>query len=154
MIAGIVGVLNMLMHLLVLFPVFLVLLLSGLLSLTPSSLQKLSDSDIRLQITVTIAAAITPYNVEVAETIRSSKKQQKYLKEGHSLTLNSAHLTGRAVDLMLVTPQKSYDDNFSHYEELAWRMKTVAYVLGIDLTWGGDWKTFKDGPHFQLKSHK
>ncbi|HGC3467746.1 TPA: M15 family metallopeptidase, partial [Escherichia coli] len=23
--------------------------------------------------------------------------------------------------------------------------------LGIAIEWGGDWKTLKDGPHFQLK---
>jgi peptidoglycan L-alanyl-D-glutamate endopeptidase CwlK len=29
-------------------------------------------------------------------------------------------------------------------------MKDAAEQLGIQLEWGGDWKTFKDGPHFQL----
>ena len=29
-------------------------------------------------------------------------------------------------------------------------MKQAAEELDVDLEWGGDWKTFKDGPHFQL----
>ena len=29
-------------------------------------------------------------------------------------------------------------------------MKACAADLGVPLEWGGDWKTLKDGPHFQL----
>jgi peptidoglycan L-alanyl-D-glutamate endopeptidase CwlK len=32
-------------------------------------------------------------------------------------------------------------------------MKRAAKDLGIDLEWGGDWKSFPDAPHWQL-SHK
>ena len=31
-------------------------------------------------------------------------------------------------------------------KELLWN------VLGYVITWGGDWKTFKDGPHFQIEN--
>jgi peptidoglycan L-alanyl-D-glutamate endopeptidase CwlK len=29
-------------------------------------------------------------------------------------------------------------------------MKTAAAELGVAIVWGGDWKSFKDGPHFEL----
>ncbi|WP_205671764.1 M15 family metallopeptidase [Acinetobacter bereziniae] len=29
-------------------------------------------------------------------------------------------------------------------------MKQAAKELGIEIEWGGDWKKFKDGPHWQL----
>ncbi|MBL4785095.1 MAG: peptidoglycan-binding protein [Cohaesibacteraceae bacterium] len=29
-------------------------------------------------------------------------------------------------------------------------MKKAAEELGVAIEWGGDWKTFRDGPHFQL----
>ncbi|EHH8139702.1 M15 family metallopeptidase, partial [Escherichia coli] len=29
--------------------------------------------------------------------------------------------------------------------------KQAATEQGIAIEWGGDWKTLKDGPHFQLK---
>ena len=29
-------------------------------------------------------------------------------------------------------------------------MKLAAEDIGIPLEWGGDWTSFKDGPHFQL----
>ena len=29
-------------------------------------------------------------------------------------------------------------------------VKQAAAELGIPIEWGGDWRTFKDGPHWQL----
>jgi peptidoglycan L-alanyl-D-glutamate endopeptidase CwlK len=29
-------------------------------------------------------------------------------------------------------------------------MKAAASELKVDIEWGGDWVTFKDGPHYQL----
>jgi peptidoglycan L-alanyl-D-glutamate endopeptidase CwlK len=29
-------------------------------------------------------------------------------------------------------------------------MKQAAMDLGVQIEWGGDWTSFKDGPHFQL----
>ena len=29
-------------------------------------------------------------------------------------------------------------------------VKTAAEEEGVPIEWGGDWRTFKDGPHFQL----
>ena len=36
------------------------------------------------------------------------------------------------------------------YSQIATAMKQAAAELNIQIEWGGDWKTFKDGPHFQL----
>ena len=36
------------------------------------------------------------------------------------------------------------------YERLAVAMKMAAQEVGVPLEWGGDWRSFKDGPHFQL----
>jgi peptidoglycan L-alanyl-D-glutamate endopeptidase CwlK len=29
-------------------------------------------------------------------------------------------------------------------------MKAAAKELGVAITWGGDWVSFKDGPHWEL----
>jgi peptidoglycan L-alanyl-D-glutamate endopeptidase CwlK len=29
-------------------------------------------------------------------------------------------------------------------------MKDAAKQEGVNIVWGGDWRTFKDGPHFEL----
>jgi peptidoglycan L-alanyl-D-glutamate endopeptidase CwlK len=36
------------------------------------------------------------------------------------------------------------------YHKLDEAMKQAAAALGIEIEWGGDWKSFPDGPHFQL----
>jgi peptidoglycan L-alanyl-D-glutamate endopeptidase CwlK len=36
------------------------------------------------------------------------------------------------------------------YDVLAVAMKQAAKDLGVSIVWGGDWVTFKDGPHFEL----
>lgn len=36
------------------------------------------------------------------------------------------------------------------YYKIADAMKQAADELRIPIEWGGDWRTFKDGPHFQL----
>jgi peptidoglycan L-alanyl-D-glutamate endopeptidase CwlK len=33
-------------------------------------------------------------------------------------------------------------------------MKDAALVEQVAIAWGGDWKTFKDGPHFELTRKK
>ena len=36
------------------------------------------------------------------------------------------------------------------YARLAEAMKAAAKDLALPLVWGGDWKSFRDGPHFEL----
>ncbi|MNY03882.1 hypothetical protein D3C86_1365250 [compost metagenome] len=36
------------------------------------------------------------------------------------------------------------------YHKLAAAMKRAAAEQGTKITWGGDWRTFKDGPHFEV----
>jgi peptidoglycan L-alanyl-D-glutamate endopeptidase CwlK len=56
---------------------------------------------------------------------------------------------GCAVDLVpLVDNQPSWD--WKLLTPLAKHVKDTAKELHIPIEWGGDWKTFKDGPHFQL----
>ncbi len=36
------------------------------------------------------------------------------------------------------------------YEALASQVKAAAAAEGVLVEWGGDWRSFFDGPHFQL----
>jgi peptidoglycan L-alanyl-D-glutamate endopeptidase CwlK len=36
------------------------------------------------------------------------------------------------------------------YHQLAKVVKKAAAELGIPIQWGGDWRSFKDGPHWEL----
>lgn len=85
----------------------------------------------------------------VGEGLRTIETQRKYVAEGKSKTMNSRHLTGHAVDLWpLVDGKVTWD--WKYYYPLADAMKEAAKELGVPLEWGGDWTSFKDGPHFQL----
>ncbi|WP_245680676.1 M15 family metallopeptidase [Veronia pacifica] len=63
--------------------------------------------------------------------------------------MNSRHLTGHAVDLgAWVSGEVRWD--WPLYYRIADAVKAASIELGIPIEWGGDWKSFPDGPHFQL----
>jgi len=42
-------------------------------------------------------------------------------------------------------------DNIERWLKLSLTVKQKAAQLGIQIEWGGDWNSFKDEPHWQLK---
>jgi len=95
------------------------------------------------------AIEITPIDFTVLEGLRSKDRQAELYASGASKTMNSRHLTGHAVDIAPL------DDGgvswaWPHYYPLAKAVKRAAAELGVAIEWGGDWRSFKDGPHWQL----
>lgn len=95
------------------------------------------------------AIEITEVDFSVLEGLRTPERQQALVEKGASKTLRSRHLTGHAVDLGAYVHGR-IDWSWPLYHQIARAMKTAAAELGVTIEWGGDWKTFKDGPHFQL----
>lgn len=92
------------------------------------------------------AICVTTQDFVVIEGRRSLKRQEELVASGASQTMNSRHLTGHAVD---IAPYPlSWD--WPLYYPIADAMKQAARELEVDLEWGGDWVSFKDGPHWQL----
>jgi peptidoglycan L-alanyl-D-glutamate endopeptidase CwlK len=95
------------------------------------------------------ASEITEIDFAVLEGVRSKTRQEQLVKAGASQTMRSRHLTGHAVDLgAYVAGSVRWD--WPLYHKLAVGVKQAAAELGIPIEWGGDWTTFKDGPHWQL----
>lgn len=94
-------------------------------------------------------AQITEVDFIVTEGLRSKERQEQLVRAGASKTLKSRHLTGHAVDLAAKVGDEVRWD-WPLYHKLASAMKDSAATLGIEIEWGGDWKSFPDGPHFQL----
>lgn len=95
------------------------------------------------------AIELTEIDFTVLEGMRSVSRQRELVNKGASTTMNSRHLTGHGVDLgALVNGKVRWD--WPLYHKLADAMKQAAQEKGVDLEWGGDWKSFPDGPHFQL----
>lgn len=88
-------------------------------------------------------------------TLRSVEDQKKMIAAGASKTMRSRHLPGKtnglahAVDLAATIGGAIKWDR-PLYAKLAATMKAAAKAEKVTIEWGGDWKTFKDGPHFQL----
>ena len=95
------------------------------------------------------AIEMSPVDFTVLEGLRSPERQQTLVASGASQTLNSRHITGHAVDLGAWVDNQ-VDWSWPLYHQIANAMKAAANELGIPIVWGGDWKTFKDGPHFEL----
>ena len=81
--------------------------------------------------------------------LRTLAEQKVLVAKGASKTLRSRHLTGHAVDLAATIDGKVRWD-WPLYDRLAKAMKAAAKAEKVTVEWGGDWKTFKDGPHYQL----
>lgn len=93
----------------------------------------------------------------VTEGLRSRERQARLVAIGASRTLDSRHLTGHAVDLAYwldngdgVPEHGEIRWDWPLYRGLAPAMKAVAAELRVAILWGGDWPTFRDGPHFEL----
>lgn len=110
------------------------------------SRSKLQGVHPHLVMVVERAIEISEQDFTVLEGLRSKERQQELYNAGKSKTLNSRHLTGHAVDLAPWPISWDWDK----FYPIADAMKQAAEELGIGLEWGGDWKSFPDGPHFQL----
>lgn len=95
------------------------------------------------------AIQITDVDFVVTEGLRTKARQVELVRAGASQTLNSRHLTGHAVDLAAWVDGR-VDWSWPLYARLASAMKAAAKELNVPIVWGGDWKRFKDGPHFEL----
>lgn len=96
------------------------------------------------------ALALSEYDFVVIEGLRSLARQKELMKEGKSKTLKSRHLTGHAVDIVpLVNGAIPWQD-WSAFESVSKAMKKAAYQLNVSINWGGDWISFRDGPHYEL----
>lgn len=95
------------------------------------------------------AIQITDTDFTVLEGLRTKARQAQLVASGASQTMNSRHITGHAIDLgAYVAGQVRWD--WPLYDKIAATMKKAASEVGVPIEWGGDWKSFKDGPHFQL----
>lgn len=118
--------------------------------LSQASLKTMEGVNPELVKVVKRAIEITEVDFKVGEGLRTIERQKMLVKEGKSKTLNSRHLTGHAVDLWALKDGKvSWDKEL--YYKIAKAMKESAEELGVDIRWGGDFKSFFDGPHFELE---
>jgi peptidoglycan L-alanyl-D-glutamate endopeptidase CwlK len=119
------------------------------ITLGPRSLTRLAGVHPHLVRVVHRAAALSAVDFTVLEGLRTLARQKQLLAAHATTTMKSRHLTGHAVDLgVMVAGQVRWD--WPLYHKLAEFVKEAARLEAVPIEWGGDWTTFKDGPHWQL----
>lgn len=140
-----------------------------------SSLARLNGVNDNLVRVVKRALELSTQDFAVLEGLRTKERQRELVRKGASQTMNSHHITGRAVDLVPIVDGKvSWD--WKYYYPIAEAMRKAAKELGVQVKWGGSWevlnttdtattklvenyvatrrkqgrKAFTDGPHFEL----
>lgn len=117
------------------------------------SLERLEGVHPDLVAVVKLAIQKTEIDFTVLEGLRTKERQVQLVASGASRTMNSRHLTGHAVDLGAILNGK-IEWSWPLYDKIAKAMKDAAEELNIPVEWGGDFKSFKDGPHWQLSRDK
>ena len=116
------------------------------------SLRNLGGVHGDLQKVAARALELTEIDFMVIEGLRTEDRQRDLMAKGATKTMNSRHLTGHAIDVAAWVGEIRWD--WALYDKIAVAFKQAAKELNVDLEWGGDWKSFKDGPHFQLSWSK
>lgn len=95
------------------------------------------------------ALLLSPIPFQITDGLRTEEEQAILLAAGKSRTMRSRHLTGHAIDVVaLQNGIVSWD--WSLYETIANYFNKASKETGIKVAWGGNWKGFRDGPHFEL----
>jgi len=116
-----------------------------------NSLGKLRTVDPQLQ--AVLNEAINHFDFSVIWGYRGRAAQNRAFMEGNSKVQwpDSRHNTfpARAVDI--VPYPGGFDNEDQAFYEMATYIFRAAAILGVHLSWGGHWKSFKDLAHFELK---
>lgn len=122
---------------------------------TKKDLERLKRAHPDLRKIIERAAKITKIPFVVLQADRTVEQQRENVRKGVSQTMKSRHLISpdgfvRAVDIAPIGPDGQASFAWPLYFKLAPFVKQAAKDVDIPVEWGGDWKSFKDGPHWQL----
>lgn len=114
-----------------------------------------------------VALQLMPFPFRVIEGCRTVERQRQLVAIGASKTMRSRHIPkvpkggkiayGHAFDAVPLVDldrdgkiETSEMFDWPLYKRMSPFFKQAFEDVGVPIEWGGDWKTFKDGPHWQL----
>ena len=117
--------------------------------------------DLQLLMREALADPECPSDITIIEGHRGQARQDQLVEEGKSQLMwpRSRHnsMPSMAVDVApYVNGSVSWDWDYyrplaAHIKDTWARLVANELVTGqYDLSWGGDWRNFRDGPHWQL----
>ena len=96
----------------------------------------------------------------VIEGFRTPERQKELYDKGFSkidgISKKGKHNYSPSLAIDIIPYKKGHNpfdgskESDIMFDNLAKEFKQVAKELNINITWGGDWKSFVDKPHFQL----
>lgn len=94
---------------------------------------------------------IKDFDCKVLDAQRGRAKQEEAFKRGNSRAHfgQSPHNWSPAIALDVVPYPIDWND-LARFRKLGALVKKKAAALGIPISWGGDWKSLKDYPHYEL----
>ena len=95
------------------------------------------------------ALDLSPVDFGITEGLRTVERQRQLVAAGASKTTKSRHVTGHALDVVAYVGSDVRWD-WPLYTKISKAFKQAAIDLKLHVEWGGDWRAFKDGPHYQL----
>lgn len=117
--------------------------------MAPSLLEKLTPDTQAKALEFLAAAEAAGFRLKIISTLRTCSEQNRLYAQGrtrpgkvvtHAQGCMSWHVLGRAFDVMIVEPRNPSIADWKRLGEVG---------KSIGLLWGGDFKGFFDGPHFE-----
>lgn len=141
------------------------------------SLKKLEGVHKDLVKVMKLAITNSPYDFKISNGVRTSAEQYALYCQGRTvltdkkgnklkkvtncdgITKKSNHQVkadgfGYAIDIALLNPNNPKEviwNDIAMYTKVANHILKIAKEQGVNLEWGGNWKDFKDYPHFEKK---
>jgi peptidoglycan L-alanyl-D-glutamate endopeptidase CwlK len=123
-----------------------------------NSINNMAGIDGRLIDIADVAITLSNIDFGIPSTggLRSEADQAKLFADGVSkadgVSNLSYHQSGKALDLYAIDPEtgKASWDKL-HLSLCAAAMLQASAQLGYELRWGGNWKSWQDYPHFEIK---
>lgn len=129
------------------------------------SLDRLATCDERIQ--KVMNEAIKHIDFTILFGYRTPAEQFELFKKGRTLVGKEWKVTGKTVTNLdgktkmsnhNSNPSKAIDiapypidwNNIQRFLDMAKVVKEAAKTVGVEITYGGDWKKFPDFPHFQV----
>lgn len=107
-------------------------------ALSDRSKQRLEGVDKNLVDVVKLAIEYTKIDFGVTQGLRTPEEQKKLVESGASQTMNSKHITGKAVDLAAyIDGRLSWEHNL--YDDIADAIKQAAIEKNVAIRWGAAW---------------
>lgn len=115
-----------------------------------ASALRLQDAHPKLR-TLVLALAAEGFEFRVLDSLRDQQDQEAAKARGNSKAgwLQSPHNYVPAIAVDLVPLPVKWND-LAPFKDMGARLKRLAAKLSIPISWGGDWRSFKDYPHVEL----